>query len=166
MHATFFLLGRPWQSDLDANHKGRDNIFVFFKDGHKFVLNPLMEKEPTIERENSSILLVDQKEVWNYLKETKQVVFVIQNPDHSSFASEIVHEPVVELLAEFPDISSALPPMRDIQHHIDLIPGASLPNLPHYRMSLEENKTLQFEFAQVTNGKKHLKQKLACMSGW
>ena len=138
MDACHLLLGRPWQSDLDANHKGRDNIFVFFKNGQKFVLNPLIEKEPPIERENSYVLLVDQKEVWNDLKETEQGVFVVQKPDHSSFASEIVPEPVVELLAEFPDISSAptsLPPMRDIQHHIDLIPGASLPNLPHYRMS-------------------------------
>ena len=146
------FLGRPWQSDLDANHKGCDNIFVFFKNGQKFVLNPLIEKEPPIERENSSVLLVDQKEVWNDLKETEQVVFVVQKPDHSSFASEIVPKPVVELLAEFPDISSAptsLPPMRDIQHHIDLIPGASLPNLPHCRMSPEENKTLQEQVEQL-----------------
>jgi hypothetical protein len=51
-------------------------------------------------------------------------------------------EKVHGLLAEFEDVLAEpthLPPIRDIQHRIDFVPGASLPNLPRYRMSPQEH---------------------------
>ena len=41
------------------------------------------------------------------------------------------------------EIPHGLPPMRDIQHQIDLIPGSILPNKPAYRMSSNDHEELK-----------------------
>jgi hypothetical protein len=55
---------------------------------------------------------------------------------------------ITNLLQEFKDvfpaeISPGLPPLRGIEHQIDLIPGASLPNRAAYRTNPEEMKEIQ-----------------------
>jgi hypothetical protein len=56
--------------------------------------------------------------------------------------------PVTNLLQEFSDVFSAeippgLPPIRGIEHQINFIPGASLPNRAAYRANPEETKEIQ-----------------------
>jgi hypothetical protein len=33
MDACHMILGRPWQFDMDATYKGRDNVYIFMKGG-------------------------------------------------------------------------------------------------------------------------------------
>jgi len=51
---------------------------------------------------------------------------------------KVVHDELLERLS----------PMRDIQHHI---PGASLSNLPHYRINLKESEVLKEKFSNEAN---------------
>ena len=58
------------------------------------------------------------------------------------------------MLQEFKDVfpeelPDHLPPMRDIQHAIDFVPRATLPNLPQYRMSLAEHAELQRQVEEL-----------------
>nr|KAJ0228132.1 hypothetical protein LSAT_V11C100037670 [Lactuca sativa] len=58
-----------------------------------------------------------------------------------------IHDKFFPLMREFQslvpeELPSQLPPLRDIQHHIDFVPSANLPNLVHYRMSSKEHLIL------------------------
>jgi hypothetical protein len=63
--------------------------------------------------------------------------------DITSLPSVISH-----LLQDFKDVfpeetPTGLPPLQGIEHQIDLIPGAALPNRPPYRTNPEETKEIR-----------------------
>ena len=61
---------------------------------------------------------------------------------------------VVSLLQEYEDVfpndvSSGLPPIRGIEHQIDFMSGATIPNRPAYRSNPEEAKELQRQVKEL-----------------
>ena len=64
--------------------------------------------------------------------------------DLDSCVPSIVKVFLQEFKDVFPDdIPSGLPSIRGIEHQIDFVPGASIPNRPIYRSNPEESKELQ-----------------------
>jgi hypothetical protein len=77
---------------------------------------------------------------------------------HVLFSFEHITTPlpraITNLLQEFKDVFPAeippwLPPLRGIEHQIDLIPGASLPNRAAYRSNPEETKEIQRQVQEL-----------------
>nr|GEZ63274.1 hypothetical protein [Tanacetum cinerariifolium] len=84
--------------------------------------------------------------------------------EHEELRSEIP-EAMTPLLEEFIDVfpdelPDALPPLRDIQHHIDLEPGSQLPNRPHYRMSPGEHEELRRQVGELIS-KGHVRKSMS-----
>ncbi|XP_052625755.1 uncharacterized protein LOC128132814 [Lactuca sativa] len=142
MDACHLLLGRPWEYDRNIYHNGRTNTYSFLFGGVKITLVPSKPKEP-VPRPSGTLLTLTQFE--DEL-EAEGGIFVLIGKE---VAKEVeIPEAMVPLLKEFADVfpselPDGLPPLRDIQHHIDLQPGAQLPNRPHYRMSLGEHEELR-----------------------
>jgi hypothetical protein len=166
MDACHIILGRPWQYDMDAQHKGRDNIYIVFQDGQKIIFRPLKEDsiEVLVRKKKQPILLTKASELLEEAKGAREILALVpEEPTPSTMP--VIPEPMHEMLDEFPDITpnetlEGLPPMRNIKHCIDLVPGASLPNLPHYRMSPKENEILQGQVEELMR-KGHLRDSMS-----
>ncbi|XP_031378379.1 uncharacterized protein LOC116193768 [Punica granatum] len=115
MIASHLLLGRPLQFDRRTIHDGYKNRYSFIKDGRNMTLAPLPPHQ--------------------VFEEQLQIK---KSSAESSKESKRKYDDV------FPEeMPSGLPPIRGIEHQIDFIPGAPIPNRPAYRCSPEEAKELQ-----------------------
>ncbi|KAH9652366.1 Endonuclease [Citrus sinensis] len=148
MDACHLLLGRPWQYDRNVVHDGKRNTYSFMFNNTKIVLLP--NKEFTLQQDLGNYLL-GKKQFIDVVAETKRVYILLEK---ESNGGSKIPEAVTPILAEFQDLfpnelPQGLPPLRDIQHQIDLVPGSTLPNRPHYRMSLTEHEELRRQVEEL-----------------
>jgi translation initiation factor IF-1 len=137
-------------------HDGRMNTYTLEKDGRTHRLLPIKDKEVKPEVSNT-ILLMSGKEILTEMenKEDPQF-FVVRKPRIVLTSTRVDDLPddIQELLAEFANIivdelPHSLPPMRSVSHHIDLIPGASLPNKAAYRLTPQENEEVKKQVEEL-----------------
>ena len=68
INACHLILGRHWQYDVDATHKCKDNVYVFFKNEKKIILGLTNEvsvpKAFRVERK-LSLLIVNNEDEFN-----------------------------------------------------------------------------------------------------
>ncbi|KAH9315271.1 hypothetical protein KI387_023898 [Taxus chinensis] len=155
MDVCHILRGRPWQFDNKAIHDGRKNTYTFKKDGVEHTLIPLKEENDTAES-SSKVMMVSGKEFLQSMKKEevsfavigklKSVVTNTQLSDLPLEVQEMLNEYVDIVVDELPN---ELPPVRSISHHIDLIPGASLPNKAAYRMTPRENEEIKQQVQEL-----------------
>jgi hypothetical protein len=155
MDVCHVLLGRPWKYDRNVMYNGRENTFSLEKEGIRHILIPLKD-EKVEEQRNSKVLLVKEKEFLEQLQEDEVSFSIIGKPRTVITNTRIDDLPieVQKLLDEYVDIvvddlPDEFPPIRSISHHIDLIPGASLPNKVAYRMTPAENEKISRQVQQL-----------------
>ena len=146
MDACHLLLGRLWQYDQNVHHDGRKNSYSFLVDNMKLTLLPNLGDMPKPPKKVGQTLLAKRE----FIREMLNADQVYLLYDKECNPTKIIPEAVTGLLEEFPnvfpkDLPEELPPLRNIQHQIDLVPGSSLPNRPHYRMSPKEHEELWWQ---------------------
>ena len=122
------------------------------KDGKKIILGPSRAEYKSKSSKAESCNFLSTK---NFLVESQEKgeLYMLMVKEAST-TNPACPEALVPLLNEYSEIipeelPNGLPPMRDIQHHIDFVPGSSLPNRPHYRMSPQEYEELNRQVTEL-----------------
>lgn len=157
MDACHILLGRPWELDRHVIHDGFLNTYTFRFNNRTFVLKPSSPNSITslsspTSQKPAPVLLLQRAPFKNLMHETGVVFLLVLAP--ASPTTPSTQPQLQNLVTEFSDVfpeelPSSLPPLRDIQHRIDLVPDASLPNRSHYRMSPSEHEELRRQVEEL-----------------
>jgi hypothetical protein len=116
---------------------------------------PQQNKTPQLQRTEpqgkEGLVMMARKGDLKELSDPNTMFFVLLCKDNflsTNHLPSTLPSVVFDVLQEYEDmfpeeVPPGLPPKRGIEHQIDLVPCASLPNRAPYRINLEETKEIQ-----------------------
>ena len=153
MNVCHIILGRPWQYDKKAKYDGYKNTYEIQWGEKRITFLPIQSSTHS-QGSNRNQLAIDPPRLFYTHLQEAATGWVLLNKGVEESQQSADSPELQKLLAIYSDIMPAelptdLPPLRNIQHHIDLIPRAALPNLRHYRMSPKEYSILQQQIQEL-----------------
>ncbi|KAM0066873.1 putative nucleotidyltransferase, Ribonuclease H [Helianthus debilis subsp. tardiflorus] len=146
MDACHVLLGRPWLFDKRVMHDGYLNTYSFNHNQRKITLTPMTPLNPPKKQlPLTTLLKADQFE---FAKSRELILFSLDEEASQSYCElHPLLSPLLQAYSHvFPaEIPPGLPPLRSIQHKIDLVPGSVLPNKPAYRSNPQETAEIRIQ---------------------
>nr|GEU65648.1 putative nucleotidyltransferase, ribonuclease H [Tanacetum cinerariifolium] len=126
MEACYVLLGRPWQHDVDSTYQGKSNMYLFKWSEKTIAMLPLgvVSLKKKLKSKTLVTLVASPKEFQAKRKEPRvSYALVVQGVE--DVMDNAIPAVVKPLLAKFgetvaDDTPVTLPPLRNIQHQIDL----------------------------------------------
>lgn len=122
-------------------------MYTVTRHSKRLRLHPLSPQiTPKKQEESKSSMFFTAKESEKEIEE-EGIGYDLFIRHSQTLISKPISTPLQGLMEEFGDmfpdeLPQVLPPMRGIEHTIDLIPGAPLPNKPAYRCNPEDSKEL------------------------
>lgn len=138
--------------EKESERLDRQETTLLMSESHK----PNLSGQNKSEGVNSLVMLATKSDLREFREDPSAVPLVLLCKGQILVSNDMtpLSIGVSNVLQEFSDVFSeevpaGLPPLRGIEHQIDLIPGASLPNRAPYRTNPEETKEIQKQVQEL-----------------